>query len=76
MVPKEGKAANPFHSLAVLQKLAHHASFRTAPAVAFPRERDLHSIVLGRIQPSIGFSAPFLNHTRIGLLSAQLSVSI
>jgi hypothetical protein len=34
----EGKAANPFHSLAALQKLAHHASFRTAPAVAFSHD--------------------------------------
>jgi hypothetical protein len=38
MVAREGKAANPFHSLAALQKLAHHASFRTAPAVAFPHD--------------------------------------
>jgi hypothetical protein len=41
MVPREGKAANPLHSLAVLQKLAHHASLRTASAIAFPH--DLHS---------------------------------
>jgi hypothetical protein len=26
-VPREGKAANPFRSLAALQKLAHKASF-------------------------------------------------
>jgi len=31
-----GKAANPFHSLAALQKLAHNDSFGTALAVAFP----------------------------------------
>jgi hypothetical protein len=30
MVPRDGKAANPFHSLAALQKLAHHASLRLA----------------------------------------------
>ena len=29
------KAANPFHSLAALQKLAHHDSFWCAPAIAF-----------------------------------------
>jgi hypothetical protein len=51
MVPGEGKAANPFHSLAALQKLAHHASFRTAPAVAFPLDHDRHLTVKGR-QPS------------------------
>jgi hypothetical protein len=41
MVTREGKAANPFHSLAALQKLALHASFRTAPSVAFPRFHQL-----------------------------------
>jgi hypothetical protein len=30
------KAANPFHSLAALQKLAHYDSFGTALAVALP----------------------------------------
>jgi len=29
------KAANPFHSLAALQKLAHHASYLSARALAF-----------------------------------------
>jgi hypothetical protein len=40
MVPRDGEAANPFHSLAALQNLAHHASFRTATAsaVAFPHD--------------------------------------
>ena len=51
MATREGKAANPFHSLAALQKLAHHASFRTAAAVAFPHDHDLHSAALGR-QPA------------------------
>ena len=52
-MPRDVKAANPFHSLAALQKLAHHASFwsATAPAVAFPHDHDLHSAALGR-QPA------------------------
>jgi hypothetical protein len=33
----DGKAANPFHSLAALQKLALHDCLRTVPAVALPR---------------------------------------
>jgi hypothetical protein len=72
MVTRDGKAANPFHSLAALQKLAHHASFwsATALAVAFPQgtRSSLTSAIHTQLfwdakQSTIGFSAPFLNHT-------------
>jgi hypothetical protein len=63
MVPRDVKAANPFHSLAALQKLAHHASFLTALAVAFPRDHDLHSTVQGcQLAHNWIFCALFKSH--------------
>jgi hypothetical protein len=50
-MPREGKAANPFHSLAALQKLAHQDSFWSIKTLS-----ELNQLV-------IEFTAPFLNHT-------------
>jgi hypothetical protein len=49
----KGKAANPFHSLAALQKLAHHASFWSAPAVAFPTPFNHTRSDRAQLQPSL-----------------------
>ena len=72
-MPQEGKAANPFHSLAALQKLAHHDSFRTAPAVAFPHERDL-SRRFDREDSIEQFEPAFARRCESGVLSLEVSV--
>ena len=58
MTPREGKAANPFHSLAALQKLAHHASCRFSPRSRSPLTSAIFTQPFWDAnQPTIGFSA-------------------